>query len=229
MAIFNNMPNVAVQIFLAVFFGSIIGMERTKKNRPAGRRTFALVCIGSAIAILTNIFVVKSYAMGDITRIAAKVVSGVGFLGAGMIVLTGKDKVEGLTTAASLWATAALGLSIGAGYYAAAIIGFVVIFFSNTVMHYFDELLMISNVKKVGKEKKIRKTARLNIEISDKKIIFDIFDFLSESGIELLTYKFEKKEKDNYYFYMEIYADNDEMNKMQDKFNGSKINNFWWE
>ena len=109
---------------MAIIFGGIIGYGRERERRPAGLRTHILVSIGSALAMITNIYIYEVYnSSSDPTRLGAQVISGIGFLGAGTIIVTGKNKVRGLTTAAGLWACACMGLAIGAGFYSGAIIG----------------------------------------------------------------------------------------------------------
>ncbi|MBX9186316.1 MgtC/SapB family protein [Clostridium sp. K04] len=109
---------------MAVIFGGIIGYGRERERRPAGLRTHILVSIGATLAMITNIYMCKIYnGYTDPTRLGAQVISGIGFLGAGTIIVTGKNKVRGLTTAAGLWACACMGLAIGAGFYSGAIIG----------------------------------------------------------------------------------------------------------
>lgn len=104
--------------------GGILGAERGIKNRPAGFMTYVLVCMGSAMIMLTNQYIAAGSLSADSTRLAAQVVSGIGFLGAGTIIVTRNDEVRGLTTAAGLWLAAGLGLSAGAGFYSGALIGF---------------------------------------------------------------------------------------------------------
>lgn len=109
---------------MAIIFGGIIGYGRERERRPAGLRTHILVSIGSTLAMITNIYIYEVYnSSSDPTRLGAQVISGIGFLGAGTIIVTGKNKVRGLTTAAGLWACACMGLAIGAGFYSGAIIG----------------------------------------------------------------------------------------------------------
>lgn len=116
-------------IFLRLVFsfliGFVVGVEREKHKQPAGLRTHILICMGSTLIMLLSIFVPQTFPEfqnGDPSRIAAQVVSGIGFLGAGAIMKFGVN-VKGLTTAASIWVVAALGLTIGAGMYMGAIIG----------------------------------------------------------------------------------------------------------
>ena len=109
---------------MAIIFGGIIGYGIERERRPAGLRTHILVSIGATLAMITNIYMCKIYnGYTDPTRLGAQVISGIGFLGAGTIIVTGKNKVRGLTTAAGLWACACMGLAIGAGFYSGAIIG----------------------------------------------------------------------------------------------------------
>lgn len=107
---------VALRLFLAVLFGSVIGLEREKNNHPAGFRTHTLVSVGAALITLVSI---NSFPGGDPARVAAQIVSGIGFLGAGTIMREGTT-IRGLTTAASLWSVAGIGMAIGAGYYLGA-------------------------------------------------------------------------------------------------------------
>ena len=119
-----NLVSIILRLTLAVIFGGIIGYGRERERRPAGLRTHILVSIGATLAMITNIYMCKIYnGYTDPTRLGAQVISGIGFLGAGTIIVTGKNKVRGLTTAAGLWACACMGLAIGAGFYSGAIIG----------------------------------------------------------------------------------------------------------
>lgn len=119
-----NLLSIILRLTMAVIFGGIIGYGRERERRPAGLRTHILVSIGATLAMITNIYMCKIYnGYTDPTRLGAQVISGIGFLGAGTIIVTGKNKVRGLTTAAGLWACACMGLAIGAGFYSGAIIG----------------------------------------------------------------------------------------------------------
>ena len=113
-----------LKIFLAMLLGGIIGIEREIGNRPAGFRTHTLVCMGSALVMLTSDYMLKAYSnisIPDPARLGAQVISGIGFLGAGTILKDG-SRVRGLTTAASIWVVACIGIAIGVGFYWGAII-----------------------------------------------------------------------------------------------------------
>lgn len=114
---------IVLRISAAVLIGGAIGLEREMKNRAAGLRTYILVCVGACIIMLTNQYIYQSFGTGDPVRMGAQVVSGIGFLGAGTIIVTKRSQIKGLTTAAGLWATAGLGLALGIGLYEAALVG----------------------------------------------------------------------------------------------------------
>ena len=119
---------VGLRLLSALVMGGILGLERGMKNRPAGLRTYMLVCVGSCLIMMTNQYIFQATGTGDPTRMSAQVISGIGFLGAGTIIVTGKQQVKGLTTAAGLWASACVGLAIGAGFYECVILAFVLVF-----------------------------------------------------------------------------------------------------
>lgn len=136
-----NLLTVTIRLLLAVLLGGLIGFERGKKRRPAGFRTHMLVCIGATLAMLTNMYIFENIFTGDPTRLAAQVISGIGFLGAGTIIITGRSQVKGLTTAAGLWAAGIIGLAIGVGFYEGAILGTAFILISIGVFHGLDGFL----------------------------------------------------------------------------------------
>ena len=117
-----NYLSIIVRILLAVVFGCLIGVERESKNRPAGFRTYTLVSVGACLVMMTNQYMFSLYQSGDPARLGAQVISGVGFLGAGTILVTRSNQVRGLTTAAALWASACVGLALGIGFYVGALI-----------------------------------------------------------------------------------------------------------
>lgn len=137
---------IIIKLVLASILGGFIGLEREATNRPAGFRTHILVSVGSALMMLVSIDNMKYGA--DPSRIASQVVSGIGFLGAGTIMRT-NTSIEGLTTAASLWVCAGIGLAIGSGYYLGAVIttGIVLFFLRNSRI--FEKVLLKSTFKNI--------------------------------------------------------------------------------
>ncbi len=130
--------SVIIRIVAAFLLGGILGWEREMKNRAAGLRTYMLVCVGSCVIMLTNQYIYQVFGVGDPVRMGAQVVSGIGFLGAGTIVVTRRNQIKGLTTAAGLWTAAAAGLALGIGFYEAAIVGALLIIVILTLMHGLD-------------------------------------------------------------------------------------------
>lgn len=130
---------IIFKLTLACVLGGVIGLERESLNRPAGLRTYTLVCVGSALAMLVSMDMYYSFNQtvnADPGRIAAQVISGIGFLGAGTIMREGAT-VRGLTTAAGLWTVACIGLAVGAGLYIPAIATTILILF---VLIYFIKI-----------------------------------------------------------------------------------------
>lgn len=113
---------IVVRVVLAVAIGGVIGLERERKNQPAGLRTYILVCLGSCLVMMTNQYICNLFQSGDPSRLGAQVISGIGFLGAGTILVTRNHQVRGLTTAAGLWASACIGIAIGIGFYEGALV-----------------------------------------------------------------------------------------------------------
>ena len=134
-----NAWSVAFRILLATLVGGCIGSERGRHGRAAGLRTHILVCVGASMTTLIGLYATNCLGSnGDPMRMGAQVVSGMGFLGAGTIMVRNRSHVTGLTTAAGLWATACIGLAIGAGFYFAVIIAFVVVMLTITVMIHLE-------------------------------------------------------------------------------------------
>lgn len=123
-----NLISIVLRIALAMLCGGVLGIERGKANQPAGMRTYILVCLGSTLVMMTGQYMFEAFNSGDPARLGAQVVSGIGFLGAGSIIVEGHTKIRGLTTAAGLWTSACIGLAIGIGFYAGALVATVVVF-----------------------------------------------------------------------------------------------------
>ena len=118
-----NFLTVLLRLFLAFLFGGCVGMERERRGRTAGLRTHILVCLGACLTSLCGVYIVGATGLdSDPLRIGAQVISGIGFLGAGTIMMTRQNHIKGLTTAAGLWTTAAIGLALGCGFYEGALV-----------------------------------------------------------------------------------------------------------
>lgn len=165
---------VAVRIFAAVLLGGILGLERGMKHRPAGLRTYMLVCVGSCLIMLTNQYIHQVYGSGDPVRMGAQVVSGIGFLGAGTIVVTRRNQIKGLTTAAGLWTSAGVGLALGIGFYEAAIAGGLAVFVVMTLLQRMD-----NNMHRKSKQ------VETYIELSNEITLGDFLRAVRESTIEI--------------------------------------------
>ena len=142
-----HMASILLRLGIALFFGGFVGMERERKRRPAGFRTYLLVCVGSALTMLLG----QYYALmqgtqwsgaalqSDVSRFGAQVINGIGFLGAGTIIITGRQEVKGLTTAAGLWASACMGLAVGIGFYEGALVMFLLLMLVIAALNQLDE------------------------------------------------------------------------------------------
>lgn len=176
-----NLVTLTARVILAIIMGGVIGLERGKQGRAAGMRTHILVALGAALTVMIGFFVRSELSLDtDPMRISAQVISGIGFLGVGTIMLKGRFQITGLTTAAGLWATAAIGLALGAGYYEGAIITFIATVLTVTIMHRLEYKLG-AHQRRYG----------LYVEINSDKNIRQIVDFLEEkyniSGIQVTS------------------------------------------
>ena len=157
---------VTIRLILSVVIGALIGSERARHGRAAGMRTHILVCMGAALTSMASIFVSQYMGTGgDVMRISAQVISGIGFLGAGMIILKNNNVITGLTTAAGVWTTSIIGIAVGYGFYFGAII--------STALFLFTIILFTKF------EKKKRNAENIYIEIDDMYKANQIIDLLS--------------------------------------------------
>ena len=141
-----NVWSVTFRVFLSLLLGGCIGLDRGRHGRAAGLRTHILVCVGSTIAALVGVYSVHTLNFNsDPLRVGAQVVSGIGFLGVGIIMVRDRSRVTGLTTAAGMWATATIGLAIGIGFYLAACMAFLAIFFTITVLVHLERKIKTQN------------------------------------------------------------------------------------
>lgn len=175
--------SMAIRIIAALALGGIIGMERGMKNRPAGLRTYMLVCVGACLIMLTNQYIYQVFGTGDPVRMGSQVVSGIGFLGAGTIVVTKRNQIKGLTTAAGLWAAAAVGLALGIGFYEAAFLGGILIFVILTVMHSWDSRIHRNS-----------KTVEIYVELSNSVSLGVFTRSIREMDLEIDSIQLEHEQ-----------------------------------
>ena len=165
-----NIWTVLIRLVLCVIVGGIIGMERGKQGRAAGMRTHILVCMGAALAAMMGFYITEVLDLtGDPMRISAQVVSGIGFLGVGTIMLKGRFQITGLTTAAGLWCAATIGLALGAGFYEGALVAFILTVATVTFLHKL-EYKFIKRYRRFG----------IYVEITSDKIVRKTIDSLSD-------------------------------------------------
>ncbi len=204
----NTEINASTSIFkLSVSFilGIIIGIERQSRRRDAGIRTFTLICVGSTVAMLVSVWIPQTYSDfqgGDPGRIAAQVLTGIGFLGAGAII-RGQGSIQGLTTAACIWLMSAVGLAVGAGMYLEAVVATTFTLFALLIMEQFERRLLLDGINKIltiscntssPDVDKIRKI------LDEQKVIIisRSFDYNYEKNVAQLTYKVNIKYKASY-------------------------------
>ena len=138
-----TIPSMIFRLLLAVLCGGIVGIEREFKGRPAGFRTHIFICLGAALTTITSQFLVfyMNYDT-DLARIGAQAVAGMGFIGAGTIMITQRRRVMGLTTAAGLWTAAIVGLALGAGFYEGGILVTVLVILAELLIGRLEERML---------------------------------------------------------------------------------------
>ena len=134
--------SITARLFLSALLGGMIGMERGRRRRAAGLRTHMLVCIGAALVMITNQYIFIEFNASDPTRLGAQVISGIGFLGVGTIIVDKHQHVKGLTTAAGLWTCACMGLAVGVGFYAGALIACLFIMITVIILNRFESSII---------------------------------------------------------------------------------------
>lgn len=169
--------SVMVRMLLAVLCGGIIGIEREFKRRPAGFRTHILICMGAALTTLTSQYLsLNAQYQTDMARLGAQVVAGIGFIGAGTIIVTRHQRVKGLTTAAGLWTTAIVGLAIGAGFYEGGILVTVLVLGAELLLSRL-EYRILNNAPEVN----------LYMEYAHRGCMDDVLNYYRDSGIKVLN------------------------------------------
>lgn len=187
-----NMTSVLLRLVLAMLVGGLIGMERGRKRRAAGFRTYMLVCVGAALTMLLGQYqsvmleLAGTAVRADASRYGAQVINGIGFLGAGTIMLTGRREVKGLTTAAGLWACACMGLAIGAGFYECVILGLILVYLCIRILPLLETAL-----------RKKARNINLYIEFDAVQDVRQIAACLKSLGVRVVDIEVEPGEKEN--------------------------------
>jgi len=169
--------SVAVRMVLATICGGVIGVEREFKRRPAGFRTHILICLGAAMTTLTSqfLFLNLNY-YTDMTRLGAQVVAGVGFIGAGTIIVTRRQRVKGLTTAAGLWTSAIIGLALGAGFFEGGLIATGMVLLAELVFSKLEYRILNSSPE-----------INLYLEYADKACLDNVLDLYRTYNIKVVN------------------------------------------
>lgn len=166
-----NLLSVIIRMVLAMIFGGTVGFERGLRQRAAGLRTHMLLCVGAASTMLVSQYMYASYGVGDPARLSAQVLSGIGFLGAGTIIITRRNQVKGLTTAATLWATACMGLAVGSGFYECALVMYILLIFILLLVSILDNRYL-----------KIETSTAIYLEVRREAGLGDAIRFVHEVG-----------------------------------------------
>ena len=172
-----TLASAFVRLTLAVLCGGIIGMERSYKRRPAGFRTHILICIGAAITTLTSQYLyLNMHYFTDMARLGAQVVAGIGFIGAGTIIVTRRQRVKGLTTAAGLWTCAIIGLALGGGFYEGGIATTLLVLLAELVFSRL-EYRILANAPEIN----------LYIEYRDRATLDELLHLYREQGLKVVN------------------------------------------
>lgn len=178
--------SVMVRMLFACLCGAVIGLERSTKNRAAGFRTHILVCLGASVAALTGLYLYLELLLpADISRLSGQIITGLGFIGAGTIIVTKTMTIKGLTTAAGLWTTGVIGLAIGSGFYEGGIIGTILVLVAEI---YFA---------KVGS--RIRLTPRYVVELlyNEKNALDHVLRFCKDHRMSIINLQIRSLDGDS--------------------------------
>lgn len=176
-----NGMTILIRVIMALIIGGCLGLERESKKQPAGFRTYMLVCVAAASVMITNQYIYNYFDSGDPSRMGAQVISGIGFLGAGTIMVTRDNRVRGLTTAAGLWASACLGLAIGIGFLEGACIVGLSILMIMTVFKKIDNQLMFKS-----------KSIKLCIKFETNNDFKTFMSYIKHNNIKVLDLQITK-------------------------------------
>ena len=193
-----NIWSMMLRVLCAMAAGGLVGFERERKGRPAGFRTYMLVALGAALTIMLSQYFNLMFegpwkemcdSLGirtDVSRLGAQVINGVGFLGAGTIIVTGRREVKGLTTAAGLWASACMGLAIGAGFYECMIVGVALIVISMKLLPLIEDAMLSSS-----------RNMTIYVEMDSFENLGNIVNRIKAEGVHLYDVEIEKDKREH--------------------------------
>ncbi len=185
-----DLLTVSIRLFTAMLCGGFIGIERERKRRPAGFRTHILICLGAAMATLTSQYLALALGLyTDMARLGAQVIAGVGFIGAGTIIVTKRRQVKGLTTAAGLWASAIVGLCCGAGFVEGALLATAIIIVVELLLVKLEDLIVST-----------ARTCNISVEYIDNTKLASIVDTIKNNCMHINDMEITKLAGENGHF-----------------------------
>lgn len=188
-----NLVSLMLRVLLAMLLGGYIGLERERHGRAAGFRTYMLVALGAAMTVILSQYLnlmlqgpwaetaERLGAKTDVSRFGAQVINGVGFLGAGTVIVTNRQEVKGLTTAAGLWASACMGLVLGAGFYECAIVGFLLIAVCMELLPYVETIILSA-----------ARNMNIHIEAYTVECVSNVIGRMKKRGMEIYSVDIER-------------------------------------
>ena len=176
---------ILLRLLLTSICSGILGYEREKRNQAAGFRTYMIVSNASALVMMVNQYVFELYGVGDPVRMGAQVISGIGFLGAGAILVTRNQQVRGLTTAAGLWSAAIIGMAMGAGFYAGGIACFMIIYITMKFLTRID--------KKIGKQPRM---LSMYCELEKRAYVKDLIRYAQSKKYQITHLQIDSLSRD---------------------------------
>lgn len=209
--------HILMKLGISAIFGLIIGLEREIRNKPLGLKTSLVICLSSCLLTIVSIESANKYAVAglhvmDPMRLAAQVVSGIGFLGAGVILRKHNDVIIGLTTAAMIWGAAGLGIAVGAGFYVEAFFGLMLILVSVIVLPYF--------IKKMGPRPLIMKDLRVRLIVSQEGNLTTIIKAIIAKGYKMKSVHIKELNKELQELNFIVYVDRKYASEVYDEMKG---------
>jgi putative Mg2+ transporter-C (MgtC) family protein len=198
--------NLLIKLGISAVLGLIIGLERELKRKPVGLKTSLVICIVSCLLTIVSIESAYLFPRDDdvnITmdplRLAAQIVSGIGFLGAGVILRRGNDSISGLTTAAMIWGAAGIGIAVGTGFYLEAFFGVVLLIFSVEIVPFIMKLIGIKRLRE--------KEVQLKLHVDDRNQLNDIIELIKKEEVKIKTMKIKDTSEGDHLIQLMVIVD----------------------